>query len=121
MKQTQPNQITAFWHCRRCIAELPEGVAPSEFQRIQVGWTQDGLQAWCNRHNIPVVTLGIGKSIEACKKFIELHDDIFKAKQLDVTSLEKFGQDVFETKLIECLNAAKEAIDEEGNEEPRRS
>lgn len=43
--------ISAYMHCRLCLEELPEGVSPMEFSRTQAGFTELGLQVWCNRHN----------------------------------------------------------------------
>lgn len=48
-------QIEQFLHCGLCIKELPEGVSPKEYQSVQVGWTKQGLQVWCKRHDCNVV------------------------------------------------------------------
>ena len=38
------NEIVSFWHCKKCCEEdLP--------QRISVGWTLKGIQAWCVTHD----------------------------------------------------------------------
>lgn len=50
-------QIVRFFHCRMCAAEMPPGVSPQEYQRIQAGFTRDGIQVWCTRHNVTVVHL----------------------------------------------------------------
>ena len=31
------NAIRMFFHCRRCIEELPEGVSPREYARLEAG------------------------------------------------------------------------------------
>lgn len=46
--------ITAYMHCGKCIDELPRGVSPSEYQRLEIGLTDIGLQVWCKRHNLNV-------------------------------------------------------------------
>lgn len=45
------NEITMFWHCKKCLAELPHGLSPREWTRPEVGWTKKGIQAWCVRHD----------------------------------------------------------------------
>lgn len=47
--------ITAYMHCAQCITELPKGQSPKEWQRIQAGFTREGLQVWCTRHECNVV------------------------------------------------------------------
>ena len=46
-------------HCRVCIEELRAGKAgtssPKEYADIGVGVTKEGLQVWCNRHDINIV------------------------------------------------------------------
>lgn len=106
-------QITSFWHCRNCMPGKPAGISPAEWAQIEVGWTMEGVQAWCRRCDLAIITMDMGNSFKACKEFIELHDDIFKAKKAGDTPLERYGQKVFEQKLIECLTHAKAAIDEE--------
>lgn len=50
--------IEAYLHCGKCLDELDKGeidASPKEYQQIQVGWTVEGLQIWCLRHNCNVV------------------------------------------------------------------
>lgn len=62
------NDIQAYWHCRKCIEEKPEGISPAEWQRTSVGFTSLGdVQAWCNRHDIQITRVYIGAMIEAAK------------------------------------------------------
>lgn len=49
------NHIEMYMHCSRCIDEIPEGESPADFQRLDIGWTTDGFQVWCKRHNINVM------------------------------------------------------------------
>lgn len=49
------NCIETFFHCRQCMAELPEGVSPREWAQLEVGFTVLGFQVWCKRHEINVV------------------------------------------------------------------
>ena len=44
------NEILAYFQCKLCTQELPEGQSPSEWTRFNVGWTKLGLQVWCTRH-----------------------------------------------------------------------
>jgi len=49
------NEIKMFFHCRRCISELPDGMAPREWVRLEAGWTRQGFQVWCIRHEINII------------------------------------------------------------------
>ena len=49
------NKIQMFLHCGLCLSEKPNGVSPKDYARLAVGWTKDGLQVWCNRHNVNVM------------------------------------------------------------------
>lgn len=40
---------------KRCLAELPEGTSPRDWVRLEVGWTDLGLEVWCIRHEINVI------------------------------------------------------------------
>lgn len=48
------NSISTYLHCGKCLEELPVGVSPRDYQRIQVGFTEVGLQVWCVRHDMNV-------------------------------------------------------------------
>lgn len=56
-RQKVKNGILLYFHCRRCLEELPSGTSPKDYQQIQVGWTERGLQIWCIRHNMNVVSI----------------------------------------------------------------
>lgn len=55
------DQIASFLHCRYCIAEWragaeeAEGKSPAEYSRLHVGWTPQGLQVWCGRHDVNII------------------------------------------------------------------
>jgi hypothetical protein len=55
--KSQEPEIITFFHCKECLSELPKEESPKSFQRIQVGFTQKGIQVWCVRHNINIVHL----------------------------------------------------------------
>ena len=44
-----------FIHCVHCIKEMPAGTSPREWAKLEVGWTKQGLQVWCKRHEINVL------------------------------------------------------------------
>jgi hypothetical protein len=50
------NRIQMFFHCRACAREKPRTVSPSQYARLDIGLTPDGLQVWCTRHNREVGT-----------------------------------------------------------------
>jgi hypothetical protein len=45
-------EIHAYIHCGLCLIEIPEGVSPQQWSRLEVGWTKHGLQVWCKRHDV---------------------------------------------------------------------
>jgi len=49
------NQIKMYMHCGKCLKEIPEGKSPKEWCHLQVGWTREGIQIWCTRHDCNVV------------------------------------------------------------------
>ena len=51
------NRIEMFLHCRKCLDELPKGVAPRDFIHSEVGWTKAGIQVWCVRHESNIIHL----------------------------------------------------------------
>lgn len=54
-------QIHTFFHCAKCIGELPVGTSPKEFSRIEAGYTDRGIQVWCVRHNMNIVHIDLGQ------------------------------------------------------------
>ena len=57
MKTLKRNEIEAYIHCGECLKELPQDQSPMEFARTQTGWTEKGLQIWCNRHDLNIADL----------------------------------------------------------------
>ena len=49
------NEIKMYFHCKRCLEEVPPGQSPADYQRIQAGFTPLGIQVWCNRHDANIV------------------------------------------------------------------
>jgi len=52
---TTKNVIAAFFHCKKCLQELPFGQSPREWAQLEVGFTEIGLQVYCKRHEINVM------------------------------------------------------------------
>lgn len=49
------NCIVMYTHCGLCLNELPEDKSMGEFSEISVGFTIEGLQIWCDRHDCNIV------------------------------------------------------------------
>jgi hypothetical protein len=62
-REGPPNCITAYMHCKKCLLEMPHGVSPRDWQRVQVGWTPDGIQVWCLRHDCNVAYLDLSEPL----------------------------------------------------------
>lgn len=54
--------IVQYIHCAKCVKEIPEGVSPKDFQSVEVGFTVEGLQVWCKRHQINIVHIDFEKT-----------------------------------------------------------
>ena len=50
-------KILLYFNCKKCVDELPIGETPESFGRLTVGWTKKGLQVFCVRHRLNVITL----------------------------------------------------------------
>lgn len=48
-------EIVLYLHCSSCLEDLPDDMAPQQWQDLEVGWTQEGLQVWCRRHDVNVI------------------------------------------------------------------
>lgn len=55
--------IGAYMHCSKCFPDRPDGIAPRDWAKLSVGWTELGFQVWCNRCNVNVVHV----DFEGCK------------------------------------------------------
>lgn len=49
------NEITTYLHCSKCLKEMPPDYSPKLWQRIQVGFTELGIQVWCTRHDCNIM------------------------------------------------------------------
>ena len=47
--------IGTFFNCGLCLAELPDGQSPEEYDYLNIGLTPWGIQVWCRRHDCNVV------------------------------------------------------------------
>lgn len=46
------NQPAFFFHCRRCLNEMPVGESAATWARLEVGILADHrFQVWCVRHD----------------------------------------------------------------------
>lgn len=58
---TNEHAIKMFIHCGQCGVELMDLVqrgiptSPRDYQAIEAGWTKEGLQIWCKRHECNIV------------------------------------------------------------------
>lgn len=43
--------VELFIYCRKCVMERPEDQSISDFARLGMGRTENGLKIWCNRHD----------------------------------------------------------------------
>jgi hypothetical protein len=42
-------EIGLFFHCKQCSPLTPSGLSPAEWSKIEVGFTELGIQVWCRR------------------------------------------------------------------------
>jgi hypothetical protein len=60
------NRIDMYLNCPRCLDELPHDVTPRDWERLNVGVTNEGVQIWCVRHDVNVMVLDfLGQKIRA--------------------------------------------------------
>ena len=57
MVPSNNNDIVAYRHCEKCLAEIPPGTSPQEWARIEFGHTMRGIQIWCTRHNCNIINI----------------------------------------------------------------
>ncbi|MHA2265049.1 MAG: hypothetical protein ACXAEN_21870 [Candidatus Thorarchaeota archaeon] len=55
VKPVSENVIGTYFHCGLCMAELPENESPRNYARLEVGFTDCGVQVRCVRHDANVV------------------------------------------------------------------
>ncbi len=60
------SEIHQYIHCAACFNEVPADTSPKEYQLLEIGWTELGLQVWCPRHAMNVVNLDFdGQKLKA--------------------------------------------------------
>jgi hypothetical protein len=47
--------IVSYFHCGKCLNEKPDEMSPRDFQKIQAGFTKEGIQIWCLRHECNIL------------------------------------------------------------------
>jgi hypothetical protein len=60
-------EIGMYLHCGLCLGEIKSGEAgtdsPKDYSRLEIGYTRQGLQIWCVRHDCNVAHIDYqGKS-----------------------------------------------------------
>lgn len=64
-KNDIPNTLSIglYLHCGKCIEELQQDSktrqSPADFARLAVGFTDRGIQIWCNRHECNVMHMDL--------------------------------------------------------------
>ena len=53
------NCIQLYFHCSLCLKQKPSHISPKEYQQIQAGWTKQGIQIWCTRHDINIAHIDL--------------------------------------------------------------
>ena len=48
-------EILQYLHCGQCIKEKPANISMKEYANYEIGWTADGLQVWCIRHECNIM------------------------------------------------------------------
>lgn len=61
------NTITSYIHCKKCMDEMPGDVNPQEWERLDVGFTDRGIQVWCFRHNCNVIHIDMDVPKSECE------------------------------------------------------
>lgn len=54
-----PSRISLFIHCGMCLKELPDGMSPREYSHNEIGYTKQGLQVFCIRHEANVADIDL--------------------------------------------------------------
>jgi len=56
---TAPCAIHSFFHCSKCLNELPDKTSPEQYARLSFGETPHGFQLWCVRHEKVVLDIDL--------------------------------------------------------------
>jgi len=62
------NCIQLYFHCRKCLEEIPPGITPAQWRLISVGFTEIGIQAWCDRHNCNIFHIDFEGQQHPCNR-----------------------------------------------------
>lgn len=57
LRPKSTSDILTFFHCKKCLEELPDGESPAIDQYIDAGWTEKGFQVWCLRHDMNIISI----------------------------------------------------------------
>ena len=49
------NSIKLYFHCTKCLEEMPANTTPHDWSQLEIGYTVLGIQVWCKRHECNVV------------------------------------------------------------------
>lgn len=55
IKEPEDNNIQLYFHCNMCLEEKPDDKSPQEWGRLEAGWTRQGIQIWCKRHDANIM------------------------------------------------------------------
>ena len=55
MEISNDNEIAMFFHCALCLDEKPNHISPRDFSDLEAGWTKQGFQVWCKRHDCNII------------------------------------------------------------------
>lgn len=57
LKKVRESKIHTFIHCGLCYEDVPAGMSIKEYASEEVGFTTEGIQVWCLRHNCNIMHL----------------------------------------------------------------
>ena len=76
------NEIKMFFHCVKCLAEKSEDISPRDWAQLEAGWTEQGFQVWCKRHECNVILM----NFEGHKHPADTSADYVGRRQLKLVS-----------------------------------
>lgn len=50
-KENPPCEIVEYFHCGKCMDEIPDGMSLREYGYCEMGFTDFGIEMWCKRHD----------------------------------------------------------------------
>lgn len=51
---TNQKAIRSYIHCGKCEESCPSTMSVKDWSQFEIGFTSDGIQIWCRRHNCNV-------------------------------------------------------------------